>query len=156
MAYMAEQLARDPVRNELVATQLRSLLADGHGVMIISTTNGIITRLYDQLKDSLADSKPGLFNRLTKPAEKARIKAESMAIFTNYACSSEGVNIPHVTAMIFLTSFVNNGIQISGRAMRGNSPVTRVFVDIVDDPLKHQYRVRLETWRARGFTILNI
>ena len=153
MAYMSEQLAKDPARNDLVAQQLRLLLSEGHGVMIISNTNGIITKLYDQLKDSLTNNKPGLFNALTKPIEKKRIKDESMAIFTNYACSSEGVNIPRITAMIFLTSFVNNGIQISGRAMRGNSPVTRVFVDIVDTPLKHQYQTRLETWKARGFSI---
>lgn len=153
MAYMSEQFAKDPERNALVERQLRSLLADGHGVMIISNTNGIITRLYDQLKDSLVDSKPGLFNALTKPAEKQRIKDESLAIFTNYACSSEGVNIPRITAMIFLTPFVNNGIQISGRAMRGKSPVVRVFVDIIDTPLVRQYQTRLETWQTRGFSI---
>jgi superfamily II DNA or RNA helicase len=153
MAYMSEQFAKDPERNALVERQLRSLLADGHGVMIISNTNGIITRLYESLKDSLVDSKPGLFNAMTKPVEKQRIKDESMAIFTNYACSSEGVNIPRITAMIFLTPFVNNGIQISGRAMRGKSTVIRIFVDIIDTPLKSQYKARLETWLARGFLI---
>lgn len=148
-AYMSEQFSRDPYRNKMILHLVKELLEDGHCVMVISNTNDIITKLYTELDHP----SKGLLNADTPAKDRPRILGESEVIFTNYASSSEGVNIPRITSMIFLTSFVNNGQQISGRALRGKSSKPRLFVDIVDKHMESQLSSRMHVWQDRGFEI---
>jgi superfamily II DNA or RNA helicase len=148
LAYMSEQFSRDPYRNKMILKLIRELVKD-HCIMVIANTNDIITKLCADY----GDPESGLLNAVTAKVEKTRILLKSPVIFTNYASCSEGVNIPRITAMIFLTSFVNNGRQISGRALRGKSTKPRLFVDIVDKHLERQVHTRMEIWEERGFDI---
>lgn len=157
VAYMADQFAEDPYRRKMIANILFDLLARGHSVMVLASTNKPIIEMHDLCRqfrpqDWLAWL-PGILNANTKEAEKERIYRESRLIFTNYSSSSLGVNIPRLTAMVFISSFVDNGIQISGRALRREDGVTREYVDIVDAPMSRQWPTRRDMWIERGFTI---
>jgi len=154
---MVEQFSNDDHRCKLIIDQLVELVND-HTIMVIAFSNCMIDKLREMSEIALPDVKLGTVNQLTSDEDKEYTKKHAQIIFTTYMSGSMGLNISRITAMVFASSFVKNGIQITGRALRKDYKPTkeRVFIDIVDYDAanySHQLPKRIQVWKERGFKI---
>jgi len=154
---MVEQFAEDPWRCQLIINEI-SKLVDTHTIMVITFSNCMIEKLREMTEAALPGIILGTVNQLTSDEDKEHAKENAQIIFTTYMSGSMGLNIPRITAMVFASSFVKNGIQITGRALRKDymPDKERVFIDIVDYEAanySHQMPKRIKVWKERGFKI---
>jgi hypothetical protein len=140
---------------------IQEFITRGHNIFVFSNINEMV----DIMHYTFAAEKPegiiiGKINITTTKEQDEATKRDANVIFINYSSGSDGLNIPRMTAMIFASSFRNNGIQISGRAMRACYDVNMVreFVDIVDcnTSIKNQLTDRSKVWKKRQFEIREI
>lgn len=158
---MSRQFSQDEFRTKMIMGYIQDLIKRGHNIFVYSNINEMV----DIMHDTFLAEKPdgiivGKINITTDSEEDEITKRDANVIFINYSSGAEGLNIPRMTAMIFASSFRNNGIQISGRAMRASYEVNRVreFVDIVDcnTSIKNQLSDRSKVWKKREFEIREV
>jgi len=154
-AFMSRQFMKDSYRTSILISETIRLLESGHSVLALTNINDFVWNFYElfQVKTNWK-YRVGIINSDVSDKEKHYAKSSCQLILSTYGSCSEGVNIPRLTAMVFLTSFVGNGIQISGRSLRGKSDITREYIDLIDmnTSLKKQFASRGEIWNNRKFT----
>jgi superfamily II DNA or RNA helicase len=155
---MVELFSKDEQRCKMIIGEIGRLIPNHEGIMVIAVSNCMLQVLRDLVGKTYPEVKLGTINQLVSDEEKEYAKKEAQIIFITYMSGTIAVNIPRTTAIVFASSFVNNGIQISGRALRKDYKPDKVreFVDIVDYDaanFKHQLSKRLKVWRERGFEI---
>lgn len=154
---MVKLLSEDPKRNELILTNIVSLLDDGHVVMVFSCRIDMLEKLNNMLIDRLnnPEIKCGLLVGKVSNELQREIKKSYNVIFTNYMFTRVGVNIPRATAMVLASPYKENGKQINGRILRSDDPIVRRYIDIVDENtyLKRQLINRKVDYVARKFEL---
>jgi superfamily II DNA or RNA helicase len=158
---MSSQFSHDEYRTGVIMRYIQEFITRGHNIFVFSNINEMV----DIMHDTFEAEKPegiiiGKINITTTKEQDEVTKRDANVIFINYMSGSDGLNIPRMTAMIFASSFRNNGIQISGRAMRAcyDVSIVREFVDIVDcnASIKNQLTDRSKVWKKRQFEIREI
>lgn len=149
---MAGLLGEDPTRNKMIVQYIDELISGGYVIIIMASCNDMLLRLDGMIKDRI---NTGLLIGPTPKEERVRVKKEAQVIFTNYAFSRVGVNIPRATAMIFASPYKENGTQINGRILRSDEPILRRYIDIVDRRtyLSKQFQSRIIDYTRRNFEI---
>ena len=150
---MAEQFDKDPYRNQLILNLITDALTRHKRVIAISRLNAVLEKTAILLRKAFPDLMIGIINSNYTKEEKRITKEKADIVLTTYGSGSTGLDLANATCMIFLTSYLCNGMQISGRALRGKDciEVTREYFDIVDSNTKVVRRLaeRMKVWKAR-------
>ena len=117
--------------------------------------------LYKKFGECKPDEcKAGIINGSTSEEERSEIKKNCNVIFTTYSSGSDGFNVPNLTAMVFASSYVTNGKQISGRILRGKymPKKERIYVDLIDSgtSIKKRINKRIKIWEERDCELENV
>lgn len=155
---MVSQFAKDPYRNKMIMDLIKEKLDNRHNVLVFALTLDMINYLYDMFSELYPEINSGLIVGSIKMKDRRKIYDEAQVIFITYGTGATGLNIPRMTAIVFASSFVENGIQITGRCLRGNydKETVREYTDIVDanTTLYNQLSKRIQsTWNERGFDL---
>lgn len=163
---MVEQVANDPVRNELILEWIDILIQRNHNIFIFCEHREYAALLAKKYSDKNKDVSTELIGDeivasvLRGGATQTEIDAArktANVIFTTYAFTSTGVSIVRMSAIIFATPRRNGMTQIIGRIERrgGDVGITREIVDIIDDntPLKGQFNTRKLTYKNKDYKI---
>lgn len=161
---MSKQFLSDPYRTNLCINVIIKELHNGHKIICFSDILSVVNVFYNIfsyliktnhiLLDGLSEIKLGILTGIQSEKQIEKYKNNANLIFTTYKYSSEGINIPRMTCSCYLTSFRNNGIQISGRVLRGNDDsIIRKFIDIIDTKtsIASRFIDRRKVWDIRGY-----
>ncbi|MAR56903.1 MAG: hypothetical protein CMM93_06945 [Rickettsiales bacterium] len=157
---MESQFAEDPHRTALIVNEIMQLIGN-HDVLVMSRINALVFILYKKFGECKPDEcKAGIINGSTSEEERSEIKKNCNVIFTTYSSGSDGFNVPNLTAMVFASSYVTNGKQISGRILRGKymPKKERIYVDLIDSgtSIKKRINKRIKIWEERDCELENV
>lgn len=159
---MVKLLGEDPDRNKLIIDNIVKLLLEKYVIYVFSCRNDMLAKLDALLKTRVGSMEweceppiSGILVGETPKELRREIKASYNVIFTNYAFTRVGINIPHATASIYASPYKENGKQINGRILRSNDSIVRRYIDIVDEntSLKTQLNSRIPDYLERKFEV---
>lgn len=155
---MINELVEDPERNALLVDCIAQFYRDGHKVIVLSERiehlNVMTRELMERCK--IPDVDLSIFVGKTPARERARAM-ERRIIMSTYSMSSEGLDIPSLSAAVLATPR-GNVEQSIGRIQRpcaGKLTPVRA-VDVVDTFSMFLYmaKKRAKLYRAHGFEVV--
>uniref|UniRef100_A0A6C0KB42 Helicase ATP-binding domain-containing protein n=1 Tax=viral metagenome TaxID=1070528 RepID=A0A6C0KB42_9ZZZZ len=154
VAKMITQLASDARRTAAIATTLRSLVAEGRTVLVLSERLCLLEALHSELPEEVC----GLLCGRTKPLDRP-VVSQRQVILATYGLCREGFDKPSLNTLVMVTP-VTNVEQSVGRILRSNAPTKPpLVVDVVDThSVFFAYaKKRLRYYRAQpGFVVEDV
>ncbi|MBQ7608807.1 MAG: DEAD/DEAH box helicase [Desulfovibrionaceae bacterium] len=133
-ARLISHLAKDKVRNALVAKHIAQAARNGRRTVCFSERIQQLTTLRDLLlaQEGVNENEVGLFTGETNAADRERILAKSPIILATYGVMAMGVDVPDLRAIVFGTPKADV-TQAVGRILRINDQARQpLVIDIVD------------------------
>lgn len=160
-AYMSDQFSQDDIRNTMIVNELIKQITKGHKILAFTDIKKFVYTIKDLIDNDerFIDVHVGVMTADQSSTEKAGTISDADIILTTYQSCSTGINIPRMTCAVFMTSFKDNGIQISGRVLRGSgSDKVRKYIDIVDQntSIKSRFLSRKKIWEERGYPLKEV
>lgn len=150
MAVIINKLCNIVSRNEIIVMTIKSLVSEGHRVIVLSDRRLHCEELVSMLMPCISSA---LYIGGMKEHELEKSK-ESNVLIATYTIAKEGLDIPQFDALVLATPR-SDVVQACGRVLHSNTCNSPVIVDVVDNWRIgiSQFRKRQVYYTKSGFTM---